>query len=468
MVLPIRAARAPLAAACAIGLSALAGCQAYAPRPLNPAEHRAEFLARSPRAEAVAEFARRLDHAKPAPPVFNPEDGISAEEAEIIALVFNADLRRARARAGVAAATAEFAGLWEDPVLGTNLARVLQGVPSPWTVAAMVGFTVPISGRLPLEKRLAAAEHIVELARVYDQEWTTRAAVRAGWAEWLAAVRRRDVLQDLVRQVDALLLVVEGIESAGELASLEAGLFRAEAAARAAALERALAAVQEQELALRRLMGLSPGAPVSLLTAEPPLDPVEIQDADEEAERLSPALAIARAGHEAAERRLELEVRKQYPDLQIGPGYEREGDLDKMLLSLSIPIPLLNRNQRGIAEATAQRQAARAEYEAAAEELASELRIAATRLAGATGQVRILQDRLIPQVDQQYAQARRVADLGEVNTFLLLETLTRLQDAKLSLIDARLAQRLAAIRLRTLIGPPQPIHHLPPEPQVAP
>lgn len=46
-----------------------------------------------------------------------------------------------------------------------------------------------------------------------------------------------------------------------------------------------------------------------------------------------------------------------------------------------------------------------------------------------------------------------MAKLGEVNTLVLLESLKRQQEAKLSLVEARREEALAEIDLDELIGP---------------
>jgi CRISPR system Cascade subunit CasA len=171
------------------------------------------------------------------------------------------------------------------------------------------------------------------------------------------------------------------------------------------------------------------------------------------AEANSPAIAAGKSRYEAAERTLELEVRKQYPDLTVGPGFEREEGVDKVLLNLSLPIPVLNANRRAIAEAGAAREAARAELEAALEHLLSDLAVAERELLAAAAQRRTLEEEIVPLVDAQYADARRVAQLGEISTLVLLETLTRQHDAKLRLIESHQADVKAAIRFDELVGP---------------
>jgi outer membrane protein TolC len=65
----------------------------------------------------------------------------------------------------------------------------------------------------------------------------------------------------------------------------------------------------------------------------------------------------------------------------------------------------------------------------------------------------MVESEIIPLVDDQYADARRLAQLGEVNTLVLLESLTRQQQAKVRLIEARQEEALAAIELAELAGP---------------
>jgi outer membrane protein TolC len=167
----------------------------------------------------------------------------------------------------------------------------------------------------------------------------------------------------------------------------------------------------------------------------------------------SPAMLVATAEYEASERALELEVRKQYPDLHLGPGVGREDGRDQVTLGLSLPLPVLNANRRGIAEARAGREVARASAEATLEQLLAGLRAAEERWRAACEHRKTLETEIVPLVDAQYADAREVARLGEVNTLVLLESLSRQQEAKMSLIGARQAESLAEIDIEEIFGP---------------
>jgi len=165
-------------------------------------------------------------------------------------------------------------------------------------------------------------------------------------------------------------------------------------------------------------------------------------------------MLVVAAEYEAAEKSLELEVRKQYPDLHIGPGYGNEDGQNQVLLGLSVPIPILNANRQGIAEARARRELAQAGAETTLEQTIAAMRAAEIRLAAATRRRHTLETEVVPLVDAQYSDARQVARLGEVNTLVLLESLTRQQEAKVGLVEAVRDEAIGAIDVDELLGPP--------------
>lgn len=437
----------------------MSGCQSYAPRPLDAAAHGRAWQERTaPGAgdEGVAAFVRRLaeEGAGEAGP-YDPSDGISLREAEVVALLFNPDLRAARLRADAALASARHAGLWEDPQFGVDAERILASVDEPWVVGATLGITLPISGRLAVEEARAGAAHRAELRRVAAQEWGVRAALRAAWLAWSAQELRAEQTRRLLDRLDTIVGIVRSLEDAGELSRIEARLFRIERAVTASSLLAVETRATELVLELRALMGLSPAAPLTLVPA--PLGAADARSATlEDLSARNPEIAALRAEYEVAEEALRLEIRKQYPDLVIGPGLGVEDGDGRVLLGLSLPIPLWNRNQRGIAEAAAQREIARAAFETQLERLGAALAAAGAQLDAARAQRELLERTLVPMVEEQDAESLRVARLGEVDTPLLLDSLSRLYQARAALIDAHLAESLAAQRIQELIGPPPP------------
>ena len=444
---PLRGTTAVMICATAL---ALGGCRAYAPRPLEPDARYAAFLERSAADAEVAAFAASLNE-RGVKVAFDPADGLSLEEAEVVALVFNPELRLARLRAGVARVTAETAGLWEDPALGVDAARVIESAPRPWILMGSLGFTLPISGRLEAEKLRAGAEHAAEIARVAEREWRVVSGLREAWLEWAAAEQRCRVLSELVGRVESLVRIVDAKEREGEMARLESSLFRIELATRRAELLRAQNAERERRQRVHQVMGLPAGADAPLIASWG--GDIGEDDVLAAARRRSPSLAVALAEYEVAERRLALETRRQFPDVGLMPGAGSDMGMEQVTLGVSLPLPLWNRNRQGIGVAEMEREVAAGAFDAAVESLHADVRAALVRLAAARADRMTLEEEIVPLVEEQFAAARAVAELGEVDVLLLLETLTRRQEAKLAIVEARLAEALATARLRALVGP---------------
>lgn len=456
-----RCTRALARAIAALPPALVAGCQSYEPAPLDMPAHTAAFLARTPESPEVQAFAAQLAPAASAARTpFDATDGLTLHEAELVALVFNNELRQARLQAGVTRAGAEHAGLWEDPTFGIDVTRILEsGAERPWEVFGSVGFTIPISGRLEIEKQRAGVAHAAEIARVAQAEWAVRMAVRRTWIDWVAASAQLASTRDFLSRMDMVLAIVDSMERAGETARVEARLFRIERASRQAEVPLREARVEQALRQLRHLMGLAPRTALDLRPnglGSDAFTPAADADLTPEAlERSSPTMLVAMAEYEVAERSLELEIREQFPDLQLTPGYGTQDGQRQFTLGFSMPIPILNGNRRAIAEAHAQREVARARAEGELERLLDAVAAAQIHATGAALQRAILEQDLVPLVDAQYSDARQLAQLGEVASLILIESLVRQHDAKIRLVDARREEALAAIELIQLVGPPR-------------
>lgn len=443
------------AAACAL---ALAGCQSYQQAPLDWPAHRAAFESRLHNPEPVAAFAERLrSQGAPAPERFDLSDGLTLAEGEALALFYNADLRLQRRSAGVAQATAENAGLFDDPVFGFDGADILSPSGQPFQYGLRLGLTIPISGRLGVEQDRAGAAHAAELRRLVDAEWRTRAAVRVAWAEWSAMREKAGLLDAIVVQVDDIGAITDRLERGGEISRVEGRLFQVERANRQAALSQAQLEAEAARIRLCGLLGIPGDSDIELIpsiaapTAGTPGDAIAVLIEQ------NTQLAVRRAEYRTAEESLRLEIRKQYPDIRIGGGYGSENDDDRLLLGLSIPVPILNGNRAGIAEARATRELAKAAAEALFEQLTRDYQLAALTLESVRAQRERYEAEVVPMLEEQFGEIQRIAELGEVDTFLLLETVSRQFDAKSRLLSLRVAEVEAAVAITRLFGPDTPL-----------
>ena len=449
----------------AAALRALVGCQTYERAPLNLAEHRSAFSSRLDNTEAIERFAERLAKADEAVVErFDPTDGLTQAEGEVLALFYNGDLRIARLDAGVALAPFETAGLWEDPEFGFDGAELLSPA-GPFEYGLTLSLTIPVSGRLGVEKDRAGAAYEAERRRIIDAEWRTRAQVRSAWAAWSAASERLRLLREVVGQVERVALITDRLESAGEMTRVEARLLRVELVETRADIAQAELDETSAKIRLLGILGISPNSSGELV---PAFSGVRDGEGEMSVDRLIEAntlLAVRRAEYQVAEESLRLEIREQYPDITLGTGFGSEDGDARLLLGLSIPIPVLNANRAGIAQAKAKRDVARVAAETTFERLTQELALAKASFDAARTQREAFERDLVPMLDEQSSEVERLADLGEVNTLILLETVPRRFEAKSRLLDLRLAELRATIEITRLLGPEEAVSPAPIEAQ---
>jgi CRISPR system Cascade subunit CasA len=436
--------------------SLLHGCRSYQPAPLALDETERAFLVRSVDGPSLAEFSAQLAVHAPEAGAFDAADGLSLAEAEAVALVLNRELRAARLAAGVTRATAENAGLWRDPTLGVDLSKVVGGVGGSVEAMFSLGFTLPLSGRLDAERARADAAHRAELARVAAEEWRVIAELRRAWAHRTALVAEAAAARDVLARVGQVVAVVDRMEAAGEIARIEARLLKIEDTTLRAELRALDAEVSRATHDIESMLALPPRADRLLdadFAAFAPLGREPQAALQARIAQTSPALGLARARHELAEHRLAEEIRATWPDLELAPGFGEDNGDRQAVLGIGVTLPVLDGNRRGIAEAEAARALARGEAESTYEQLLGDLMSAEERLASALAQREMLETTLVPLVDLQYAEAREVARLGEVNTLILLESLKQQLDAKRQLIAARRDEAIAATDIAAIAGP---------------
>jgi cobalt-zinc-cadmium efflux system outer membrane protein len=442
---------------------ALAGCQSYRPSPLDLAGHDARWASREPGSGDVAAFAAGLSAlgvAASAEP-FDVADGLSLAEAEAVALFFNPRLRVARLKARVPLLGAREAGRWADPELAVDGERVVESVDDPWVLGGLISFTIPLSGRLGVERAGAFAEADAERLRAYAEEAAVLAELRLAWAGLSVTARRRELAAWYLDELAEVLRRAEGLLNAGELDPADVRAFRVERATRRAELQSLAWDLRLREAAVKGLLGLVPEADVALVPSLPTTTPGSMTPAERRARvrERHPRMLLARAEYEVAERALELEVRKQYPDLTLGGGFGTDEGQSRVLFGGGLPLPLLNRNRRAIAEARAARDAARAAAEGGYEELVAQLSRAGLAVEAARERRQFVETEVIPLVDEQVAELRKLGRLGDFNTLVLLEAMRAAYEAKVQLLDAALGQATTAHELDALSGagaPPRP------------
>lgn len=433
---------------------AMAGCHSYQPRPLDLKRYAQDWRSRSISDDSVVAFADELATQEGTPlSAFDPNDGLTLAEAEAVALLLNPRVRVLRLQADVPLVGAREAGRWNDPSVSFDVMRILSSVQEPWILGGGVSLTLPISGRLAVERDLAWADYTAAWREAALAEWRLLTDLQTAWFQWSAAQREVDLLRDHLDRLEPIEQMAADLVGAGELASTEARVLRMETARRRVQLEQRRAEAQQQRVALLALLGLPPEASVELVPAIALSELSSTPDQEAASLQRHPAVLLSEAEYEIAEQRLHREIRRQYPDLTLGPRSEWEQGQSRIGLGGSLPVPLWNRNTRRIKEARAAREAARAEAEATLQRLTHRLEQLRAEARAAQRRRQSLERQVAPLVDEQMEEVHRLIDLGEVNVLLLQDALTRALQVKRAVLEAGLEQATAEAALHAMLQP---------------
>ncbi len=431
------------------------GCQSYRPNPPNLDAHARAWPDRQPSANGVRAYAQSLARLNAGErEAFDLTDGLSLSEAESVALLLNPELRVARLEARVPLLSARESGRPEDPEFELDLLRVLQSVSSPWILGTGLRFTIPISGRLQAERARAFAEADAALCAAYVAEQSVVTRLRKAWNRWTTTGERAALLQAHLSGLEDMLKIAKAQREANQIGGPQLRVLELEQVRRLGELDVLRADQVRQVLELKKLMGLVPEAELALLPALSPDRPGMEPAAERNRLRdLNPELALAKARYQTAERALQVEIRRQYPDLKAGPVYENEDGEGRLGAGGGIPLPVWNRNRQAIAESRAERDAARGAYLARYEMLVADLAAARAEHHAAVSRSAWLRDRVAPMADRQLGDLRKLGELGDMDVLILKDALAGVLETKFQILDVRLRQAQASTTIQSLIEP---------------
>ncbi|OAP87967.1 transporter, partial [Acidithiobacillus ferrooxidans] len=195
---------------------------------------------------------------------------------------------------------------------------------------------------------------------VGETAWQLRNRVRQRFLELFAAIEQIKVLKAETAVRSRMLELISQRFSVGESATFEVNSAQLALQRTQMALAAAKAHAASVRAALAEALGLPVGAiadtrfDFTSIDRLPALQQLSTRTLERVALLHRLDLRRALAQYAAAEDTLKLEIAKQYPNINLGPGYEwEEGDSRWSLSLLSLTLPLLNQNQGPIAVAKA-------------------------------------------------------------------------------------------------------------------
>ncbi len=420
---------------------ALPACVRYRPAPLpDPAAAVATLTL--PSSDVLRMRAAALQH--PAVPAADIDlaDGLSPDEAAVVAVLVNPDLAAVRDARGEAEAQLVAAGLLPTPTLTAEVDRP-YGSGSAGTVDQLAG-TLELDLAAIIQRRArrdGAAASLAEVdLGVAWQEWQVGQdarlqTVRIGWLE-----RRVAIAGDELAAEQRTLTALQAAMAEGDVALPDVGVNMAAVEGLRRGVAELRRSLLDARATLASLLGVEPGQLPTVHPAHPLSSPSAALDADTlstwaVAHRLD--LLALRHGYDAQEAAVRVAVLSQLPGISVGlAGQRNETGLRFLGGFVSLGLPVFGNPRAAISLAEATRTRLGDEYVARLAAVRSEIFAAVDRARELAG-----------QIDGAAAGAARLRDVvdGEADAVLRgdVDRLTA-QNARSALTDVRLEE--AALR----------------------
>lgn len=250
---------------------------------------------------------------------------------------------------------------------------------SPWLPSIEFDYTVETAGKRGYRK--AKSRHEAESARlnIASAAWQVRANLRTSLIDLAAARERAQILQSQLTLQQKIADALGQQLQAGAVSAFEAS--QARIALAKAQLDLADARQQEADARVRVADAIGvPAKAVAGLDLAYNLSPIPAAANELTSDRLRDEALTNRADilgaladYAAAQSALQLEIAKQYPDINLGPGYQYDHGEHTFTLAITAELPIFDQNQGPIAEAAAHRAEMAARFTALQAKIISDI-----------------------------------------------------------------------------------------------
>ena len=316
---------------------------------------------------------------------------------------------------------------------------------------------VPVETANKRDARVEAAERGRAVAQIEltDRGQRLRAAVAAAFFDVLAAQELLRAAQDSLGLARRATDVASKRVTAGKVSPVEETKARVAEASARVSLAQAESGLRNARTRLSSLWG----NPVPHFTsAEGSVDSLpELPDAAELERRLPGAPLLQRAEHELQRRKalVGVEQSRTVPDFTVSVGMKRRDDAvvrDQMLVGVTVPLQLFNRNQGNLLEALRREDKARDELQAVRTSLSADAYQALERVTARHREAELLQVDVLPGARSAYEAATIGFENGKFTFLELLDAQRTLFSATAQYLVAIAAVHAALAELDGILG----------------
>lgn len=387
-----------------------------------------------------------------------PPPAWDLDSLTLAAFYYHPKLDVARAQWQAAKAGQITAGERPNPTVAlTPGYNTSTSIPTPWIFSATLDLPIEVAGKRGY--RLTQAAQLSEAARMHISEvaWQIRSQVRSGLLNLFAATEEESLRRkQQAVEVDQVRLL-ELQYQAGAISAYDLNQARIVSDTEGLALHKAEQQKQQALVNMAQAVGVTAGALAGIK--------FDFQDISQLAGNLPDSTARrqallhradilrALAEYAASQSALQLEIAKQYPDINLGPGYEYDQGDNKWSLGISVTLPVFNQNQGPIAEARARREEAAARFEVLQAHVLADIDLAVSGYR-TTLREQSSADGMLNDMQQQQRVAQSMFDSGEISRIDLDQQRLQLISAELTRLDALVRVQQAAGQLEDALQSP--------------
>jgi len=379
------------------------------------------------------------------------DDGLSEDEAVMLALWNNAAFQEALADLGLSRADLIQAGMLPNPSL--SLLVPVGAKPLELTVK----YPFEILWLRPNRVASAKLDYERTAQRLVQSGLDLIRDVRVAFAEATLADERLKLATESHSLSSRIAEIAQARLRAGDVSELEAGQADIDALQARELLARVQQDTGVARERLRHLLGLGLGPWADRLTtpALPPRTAPEVDGCLTNALAARPDLRAAEIGLEAAGKRIGLARAETFTlaaginGKDVGSGASKEFLVGP---SFDLALPIVNQNQGGIAQAKAKFEKAARQYYTVRDRIVLEVREAHTRLTQAQESYDQWQQRILPPLEESVRQSEKAYAAGNVAYLMVLENNRKLSDARVKAVSAAADLRRARAELERSAG----------------
>lgn len=292
----------------------------------------------------------------------------------------------------------------------------------------------------------AATAEAVRAARDLDL------TVATSFYQALASRERVRIAEDHERLARELLQIAQARADLGAASPVDLNTARLRLAEATRRLLRARTDEKTSRLRLAPLLGLDPASPPEVTgtlsqVSRAVMPTVAAVDAH-------PEVVAAGNRAEAARATADLAGAAAWPDIRLGARYFTEEASRTLLGTISIPIPIFQRNQGERERSTAAVARAAAEERAARSRAGAEVQEAAIASTEAKHVLDLYDQDVLKALEENVGLLLRMMDAGKVSATDVILIERELLDGRLGYVEARVEFAVAIARVRTAAGLP--------------